>query len=171
MALNRVTSFTTDGMRDLRNPNADKQWLIRFTPLNSAIHIELVPINRADASFSVPISKDDFRQLAVALLGPSTELNAPLKVIEQATEVARPRGARRRHGMSVIETIMSHFTPHGVFTAARAGDWIEKAGYLRQSASAALAELKRLGCIEPINGRGNYRFRHPLNAPAKEAQS
>lgn len=74
---------------------------------------------------------------------------------EPQVNAERPRFYHPKY--SVPQAIMSHFTPSGEFTRQLAQDWIEKEGFARPGAGAALAKLVEFKYVKKI-GPSRYSF-------------
>lgn len=68
---------------------------------------------------------------------------------------------RRIAGRSVLSTIMEHYTPDGVFSAASAKSWVMEHGYKADGIGAAISRLAKNGYIRHL-GSGRYQFKQPL---------
>lgn len=115
--------------------------------------------------FDVPDSFD-FGKLVTAL-GSHVDGLRILKPDERAEVLtAAPRNskikrARGQNGVSVVQTIMDHFTMQGIFTSTHAQAWVHQNQFDLKSASPALTALKKSGHIAQI-GQGQYKFLRPM---------
>ena len=113
--------------------------------------------------FDVP-DNFDFGKL-VAALGSHVDGLRILKPHERAEVLtstpSKSKTYRQRGKVSVIQSIMDHYTPQGIFVATHAQAWVHQNGYDLNSASPALTALKKGGFVEQV-GQGKYRFLRPL---------
>lgn len=84
------------------------------------------------------------------------------KEIKMETVEGEKKPVRRRTGRMGVQTIMSHYTPEGVFSFESARTWVEKEGYAGSSTSPFLSRLVTAGFLQRTDD-GRFRFVKPFD--------